>query len=338
MAASFAIIPYFLSCTKMSKVQPAAISISAAEQETGLSKDVLRAWERRYGFPAPYRDAHGDRRYPAEQIRRLQLLRALIEMGDRPGKLMALTEAQLAGRLGARRRSAKLDVRPNAAVRIAVAECMDLLAVASSAQLEARLDAEMTRLGLERFAIEVAAPLCVETGLAWQRGDIGVHQEHLFSQLLARCLRQSIERVGHHRADRWTTKVVPKVLLTTVPGEIHELGLLMVEGVLCAHGVASLNLGPQMPLDDVVASAKAHGCRVVALSFSSWFDARRAHRQVLELRRMLPMEVELWLGGSNAALRRELPDGTRVFTDLDQIAPALASLSAPVPATQNQSG
>ena len=155
MAASFAIIPYFLSCTKMSKVQPAAISISAAEQETGLSKDVLRAWERRYGFPAPYRDAHGDRRYPAEQIRRLQLLRALIEMGDRPGKLMALTEAQLAGRLGARRRSAKLDVRPNAAVRIAVAECMDLLAVASSAQLEARLDAEMTRLGLERFAIEV---------------------------------------------------------------------------------------------------------------------------------------------------------------------------------------
>ena len=275
MAASFAIIPYFLSCTKMSKVQPAAISISAAEQETGLSKDVLRAWERRYGFPAPYRDAHGDRRYPAEQIRRLQLLRALIEMGDRPGKLMALTEAQLAGRLGARRRSAKLDVRPNAAVRIAVAECMDLLAVASSAQLEARLDAEMTRLGLERFAIEVAAPLCVETGLAW---------------------------------------------------------------VLCAHGVASLNLGPQMPLDDVVASAKAHGCRVVALSFSSWFDARRAHRQVLELRRMLPMEVELWLGGSNAALRRELPDGTRVFTDLDQIAPALASLSAPVPATQNQSG
>jgi len=33
-------------------------NISAVERDTGLSKDTLRVWERRYGFPKPLRDCH----------------------------------------------------------------------------------------------------------------------------------------------------------------------------------------------------------------------------------------------------------------------------------------
>ena len=44
------------------------LNISAVERETGLSKDVLRIWERRYGFPEPHRDDNAERQYPQEQV------------------------------------------------------------------------------------------------------------------------------------------------------------------------------------------------------------------------------------------------------------------------------
>ena len=47
------------------------LSIAAVERDTGLSKDTLRVWERRYGFPSPERDAAGDRLYPPAQVARL---------------------------------------------------------------------------------------------------------------------------------------------------------------------------------------------------------------------------------------------------------------------------
>ena len=307
--------------------QTAALSIAAAEQETGLSKDVLRVWERRYGFPAPLRDADGDRLYPADQIRRLRLLRILTDLGVRPGKLIALDEAQLAERIATLRQEKCADTSSGAGPANApvIAHCLGLVADNAPALLEARLNIEIVLLGLERFASEVAAPLCVETGLAWERGDIGVHQEHMFSQVLARSLRQNIERLCAYPAAR-DGEALPKILLTTPPGEIHELGVLMVHSVLCAQGVACLNFGPQMPLGDVVSATRVHGCTVVALSISSWYDARRAGNILIELRKHLPSAIEIWVGGSNAALRRELPAGIRVFTRLDQIASAVAAV------------
>ena len=70
-------------------------SIAAVERDTGLSKDVLRMWERRYGFPLPERDANGERLYPATQVERLRLIKRLMDHGHRPGRLFALAEDEL---------------------------------------------------------------------------------------------------------------------------------------------------------------------------------------------------------------------------------------------------
>ena len=56
-------------------------NITAVERDTGLSKDVLRMWERRYGFPRPERDGNGERLYPAAQVARLRLLKRLMDQG-----------------------------------------------------------------------------------------------------------------------------------------------------------------------------------------------------------------------------------------------------------------
>src|SRR6476620_205651 len=83
-----------LSWTKMKELV-SGLTISAVEREVGLSKDVLRVWERRYGFPSPGRDAHGERLYPPEQVRRLRLVKRLMDQGMRPGRLLGGTLEEL---------------------------------------------------------------------------------------------------------------------------------------------------------------------------------------------------------------------------------------------------
>ena len=78
-----------------------AMNISAVERDTGLSKDTLRVWERRYGFPQPGRDATGERLYPAEQVERLRVIARLLNAGERPGQIVALPLAELRQRLQA---------------------------------------------------------------------------------------------------------------------------------------------------------------------------------------------------------------------------------------------
>ena len=74
----------------------AGLPIAAVERETGLGKDTLRVWERRYGFPRPLRDEHGERLYPPEQVERLHQIRRLMDQGLRPGKLLGASEAEFA--------------------------------------------------------------------------------------------------------------------------------------------------------------------------------------------------------------------------------------------------
>ena len=75
----------------------AGLSIAAVERETGISKDTLRVWERRYGFPRPERNAFGERTYPAEQVARLRLIHRLMDQGMRPGRIFALSPAEMQG-------------------------------------------------------------------------------------------------------------------------------------------------------------------------------------------------------------------------------------------------
>ena len=72
-----------------------SFNIAAVERDTGLSKDVLRMWERRYGFPIPDRHGNGERIYPAEQVERLRLIKRLMDAGHRPGKLIATATEEL---------------------------------------------------------------------------------------------------------------------------------------------------------------------------------------------------------------------------------------------------
>jgi methylmalonyl-CoA mutase cobalamin-binding subunit len=150
----------------------------------------------------------------------------------------------------------------------------------------------------------------------WMRGELQVFEEHLFTEQLQVALRAAINAFPRHAG-------MPRVLLTTLPGEQHGLGLLMVEALLVPEGAQCISLGTQTPIDDIRNAALAHKVHVVALSFSAAFPLRQAGEGLATLRRALPQQVALWAGGDmTRRLRKSLP-GVLLVPDLGETVAAL---------------
>lgn len=291
-------------------------SISEVERDVGVAKETLRVWERRYGFPQPQRDPNGERVYPPDQVHKLTLVKRLIDQGYRPGKIMTLDAAALS-ELGGRPASGP------AARGIddpEIATCLHLLRAHKVTELRQRLSQAMLSMGIKRCVIELIAPLTTAVGVAWTQGQMAVFEEHLYADMLQTVLRSAI---GAANGQRGGDDDRPRILLTTVPQERHNLGLLMAEALLVLEGAHCISLGTQTPLSDIVDGARAHGADIVALSFSGVTSPRAAVDNINELRTRLGDDTEVWAGGNGVAMaRRHLQPGT--VMDLLTIAPALA--------------
>jgi len=290
------------------------LSIAAVERDTGLPKDTLRAWERRYGFPKPLRDAQGERAYPLAQVDKLRVLKRLVDSGHRPGRVAGLPVDRL-------RRLAGAGTAAGAAEPADAEDLGALLALIRAHQAEdlrRALAQHLLRLGLAGLLQRVIAPLTVLVGEAWSRGELQVYEEHLFSETVQSLLRQAIATVPAPADDG-----APRVLLTTLPREQHGLGLLMAEAMFALAGARCVSLGVQTPLADIVRAAAAQRADIVALSFTGVMAARQVLDGLAELRAALPARVQLWVGGSCPALhgRRALP--ARVLDSLAAIDPAV---------------
>jgi len=260
-------------------------SIAAVERDVGLSKDVLRVWERRYGFPVPERGPSGERLYPAEQVERLRLIKRLMDQGHRPGRLLTSSVDELSALAVPHSKAAHAAAHAGGDLDELVGH---VLRHDNDAFVQA-LQQRLARDGLQRFVQDTVAPLTLLIGLAWQDGRLQVFEEHRFTEATERLLRQAIAAVPPGRA--------PRVLLTSVPGEPHALGLLMAEAVLALEGATCISLGTQTPLSEIMRAAAAHRADIVALSFSAAFPRRRVAAVLDELRTALPRATGLWAGG-----------------------------------------
>jgi DNA-binding transcriptional MerR regulator/methylmalonyl-CoA mutase cobalamin-binding subunit len=287
------------------------VGIAVVERETGLSKDTLRVWERRYGFPTPARDAHGERIYPQEQVNALLRIRRLLDQGQRPGRIFAagLQALDAAG-------PGPAPARTDAQQRV-----LELLKSHRIGELRRDLEQAAVRHGLYRFVTETAAPLAATVGEAWASGELRVFEEHLFSEQLQAVLRGAIAQLS-------AAGTRPRVLLSTLPGEQHALGLLMAQAVFALEGAECLSLGTQTPAPDLVDAARADDADIVALSFTGSYSATQLADAVQRLRGMLPPATALWCGGAGARRLRQAPAGVRVLLALEEIAAAVADWRA----------
>lgn len=292
----------------------ATFNIAAVERDTGLSKDVLRMWERRYGFPVPSRDNNGERCYPADQVDRLRQIKRLMDLGHRPGKLIATPQEELGALTSRRSKSAVAGVSADDGE---LGELLALIKQHDAAAYQQAMQQRLARQGLQRFVQDTVAPLTRQVGDNWEDGSFEVFEEHLFTELTKRLLRQAIATLpGGPRG--------PRVLLTSVPEEPHVLGLLMVEALFALEGAECIPLGTQMPLLEIGRAAEAHQADIVALSFSLAFPQRQIPGLLQQLRLVLPEKTALWAGGGGVARVARMGDA-ELITTLDD---ALAALTA----------
>ena len=291
-------------------IQPDSLSISAVERDTGLSKDTLRVWERRYGFPAPERDGLGERAYPVDQVEKLRIIKRLLDGGHRPGRVVSLPLDELE-RLS--EQPVARGAPPAGNDPPDLQPYLDLLRTHEIESLRRRLSQAQMRMGLAGFINDILVPLNTLIGDAWMRGQLEIFEEHVYTEVQQIVLRSALATLPDVGLAR------PRVLLTTFPGEPHGQGLLLAEAMFAINGARCISLGPQTPLWDIALAAKALKADIVALGFSGCMNPNQVVEGLTELRRKCPTEVAIWAGGSAPVLHRRPVPGVQALARLDAI-------------------
>ena len=288
------------------------LSIAAVERDTGLSKDVLRVWERRYGFPVPERDPNSERLYPLPQVERLRTIKRLMDAGHRPGKLLALSETDLDTLANRQTRPRRGDESGDLQRQI-----LDLVHVHDTNGLRQLLSLSLMKQGLQEFVIETVAPLNRAVTEAWMRGDVEVFEERAYNEQVQMVLRAAMLPASSGASGMQP----PRIVLGTLPNEVNALGLLMVEALLAPEGVQCVSLGTQVPIPEIAAAAVAFEADVVALSFSASFSSKQAVASLESLRSVVPATTAIWVGGELIRrIRRDIPGITPTGTLADMLA------------------
>jgi MerR family transcriptional regulator, light-induced transcriptional regulator len=285
------------------------LAISAVERDTGLSKDVLRVWERRYGFPLPERDANGERLYPLSQVERLRTIKRLMDSGHRPGKLLSLSETNLNSLANRQSRPRRGDESGDLQRQV-----IELIRGHDMSGLRERLSLWLMKQGLQEFVVETVAPLNRAVTEAWMRGELAVFEERAYAELLQVVLRSAMLQNAHVQG-------TPRFLLATLPNEVSSLGLLMMESLLSPEGVRCISLGTQVPIPEIAAAVNAFDADIVALAFSASFSSKQAVASLESIRSVIPDSTAIWVGGELIRrLRRDIPGITPTGTLADMLA------------------
>ena len=275
--------------------------IAVVSQRTGLSQDVLRAWERRYGAVRPTRDVGGQRLYSDADVERLRLLQLATSAGRAIATLVALPPPELARLVEEDARAHPARARTPADVDTATVErALESARALDARALEATLRHAMAVQGIHGVLERVVAPLLVRVGDEWHAGRLGIAAEHLASAVVEALVVEAMRAMSSRHP-------APRVLVATLAGSRHSLGAALAGASAAAEGWEVVYLGADVPIEDISESAQRTGAAAVALSIVYAEDSRRVAETLRQLRSLLPPQVSLIVGGRAAlAASREL--------------------------------
>ena len=269
--------------------------LRTAARLTGLSPEVLRAWERRHGVGQPLRTPGGTRRYRAADLERLRLVKAAVDAGHRIGQVAKLDLAEL-------KRRAALAEAPTGLRLEGILSALEELDATEAQRL---LSMQLFALGPVRFARELAAPLVQEIGERWADARMGIASEHLATGVLRSLLGSALQPTV-------AAQLGPKIVFATPTGERHEIGLQMAALTAMGAGANPIYLGVELPVEDLLGAVENGGAAALALSLATGPPAR-AERTIAAIRGGLREEVRLFVGGTGAN-HVEIPGVERIDT------------------------
>jgi methylmalonyl-CoA mutase cobalamin-binding subunit len=265
-------------------------SIRIASRLTSVPLATLRMWERRYGFPRPERTTGGSRVYTEGDVEALKLIQRALEHGYRPSEVVGKSPPDLRKLVDVAATAPVVTTKraPTLATVLAAVGRDDLTELRSELRQAALL------LGPKRFIVEFAHPLSVRVGELWADGTLEVRHEHLLSE----CLSAELRVLLSTHEDR---PGAPRVLLATLPGERHGLGLAMTAVYLAASEVTPVLLGVDTPAAQIVRAAMSHDVDAVGLLVTAASERKGTVKHIRAMLTQLPPGMGIWVGGAGGA-------------------------------------
>ena len=293
-------------------------------ERTGLSPDVLRAWERRYGVVSPVRSPGGQRWYREADVTRLRLLARAVEGGRNIASVAGIASDALAQLVRSDEAAVVARQTPHAfAAQPYLADALGAVELLDSMALEAALRQATLRLSLDELLDGVVAPLVRTTGSRWHAGTMSPAHEHLATSAVRRLL-------GWITDQNTPSADAPVLLVTTPAGQWHELGAALAAATAAAAGWRVVYLGPNLPAPVIAEACVVSNARAVALSLVFPEDDPLIDGELRALRAALPPAVRIVAGGAATGAYRPALDaiGASVVADLRTLTQWLAAQAA----------
>lgn len=256
--------------------------IRTVSQLTGVNAITLRAWENRHAIIKPLRKASGHRLYTQDHIDRIHRIVALLDKGMRISEVCDYLEredqrsAALGGQDSDDRWQRLLDRMLGAITRF------------DEESLESVYNEALSSYSIKEVTRNLVTPLLVEIGRRWSVGEGSVAEEHFFGFYL----RNKLGARFHHRSRNARG---PRLLMACLPGERHEIGLLLLALATNEVGYRPVILGADMPLEELAVAAERTGASAIILSGLLELPAELLRRELPAL--VKAAGVPVFMGG-----------------------------------------
>ena len=262
---------------------------------TGLSKDVIRVWERRFGVLKPTRGANRYRNYSDEDVALLRYLKEQLDAGGSIGDLARLGREELLNRM--RAASPRASFIDNTFDRL-LRELLSALDPFDRVMFEKRLNGAVAVVPFEEALHGILLPLQEQVGQLWHDGHVNVAIEHYVTKQIQQKIFSAMNQLP-------VAEFGAKVVVACPPGEEHDIAALAVAYRCRVRGCRVYYLGANVPVAALTKLCHEVEPDLTIVSFPLALPETKATEIILALAQEVSPASHLTVGGHGALAMRE---------------------------------
>lgn len=287
--------------TQQTKVTHRQHPIQVVSRRTGLTTDVIRAWERRYSAIKPSRASNRRRLYNDDDVEKLILLRRATSVGRRIGDVARLsikelhklvdTDASAVTQLPI----SAIQQRPSTgSVMEHFDDCLDAITRLNNEDLHFSLNEATTSLGVLFLLEDLLRPLLAHVRDECRRG----------------ALRDAHYSIAMHTIRGFLTNLIIKepmletdykIVCASPTGQIHDLSALRLAVAAKSYGWQVISLGIDSTINEIVYAQNQTRAQLIVIGITRPTDDPLLANQLRILREHLDDQIEIAITGSGAA-------------------------------------
>ena len=268
---------------------------------TGISKDVIRVWERRYGLVKPSRSSNRYREFSDEEVALLRFVKSQMEQGATIGSLAAEGRDSLVARMRVATPVSAEEQKPHERL---LDDLMGSLDPLDKAGFERRLNSAVAVIPFDEAVQRILLPLQRRIGELWHQDRLNVAVEHYVTKIVQQKLFSVMNQLP-------VNEFGPRILIACPEGETHEIGAQAVAYIAATRGCHVYYLGPDLPSSDLVTFCENIKPDLVLLSLTEVKEETATLQQLKELEQ-LATRWSVAVGGQGARAIKDRLRDTRI--------------------------